>query len=175
MKMVLKRPVIRELSRELKRSQMLAFYLLSSGTAMSELVTKLDLTGIIVVLCKKLGWVVDLNQEIPPCKTSLKVEEGPITENEAFQSTLLYTGTLAECLAKIHEPATEPLPLQKALPESSHDIPIQQVWSLAQIILLTASKIMIMVAIDLTLRQINNLFSGKSKIEIVVIPGFDPI
>ena len=171
MKMVLEGPVIRELSRELKRSQMLAFYLLSSGTAMSELVTKLDLTGIIVVLCKKLGWVVDLNQEIPPYKTSLKVEEGPIAENEAVQSTLLYTGTLAECLAKIQEP----LPLQKALPESNHDNSIQQVWSLAQIILLTASKIMIMVAIDLTLRQINNLFSGKSKNGIVVIPGFDPI
>ena len=145
MKMVLKGPVIRELSSELKRSQMLAFYLLSSGTAMSELVTKLDLTGIIVVLCKKLGWVVHLNQEIPPCKTSLKVEEGPITENEAVQSTLLFKGTLAECLARIHEPATEPLPLQKALPESNHDISIQQVWSLAQIIFLTASKIMIMI------------------------------
>ena len=101
MKMVLKGPVIRELSRELKRSQMLAFYLLSSGTAMSELVTKLDLTGIIVVLCKKLGWAVDLNQEIPPCKTSLKAEEGPITENEAVRGTLLYTANIF-CLKCVH-------------------------------------------------------------------------
>ena len=50
---------IEKLAAALRPKEMLAIYLMGSGSVVTENVTKLDLTNIIFVLCKTLSWVVD--------------------------------------------------------------------------------------------------------------------
>ena len=53
----LKEIAIATLAAELKPGEMVAIYMMGHGSEMSAAVTKFDLTRIIYILCKKLGWV----------------------------------------------------------------------------------------------------------------------
>ena len=50
---------LEKLAASLRPKEMLAIYLMGSGSVVTENVTKLDLTNIILVLCKTLSWVVE--------------------------------------------------------------------------------------------------------------------
>ena len=53
----LKETAIAVLLTELHTSQMIAMYVMASGSEMPESVSKSDLTEIIFVLCRKLDWI----------------------------------------------------------------------------------------------------------------------
>ena len=64
LKVKLKFEVMQLLQAELEPSQMWAFYVLGLGKDLPVSVTKYDLAGIILYLCKKLGWIEE--SEIDP-------------------------------------------------------------------------------------------------------------
>ena len=51
---------------ELQQKEMWAIYLMAQGKEMTDAVTKVDLTRIILILCKKLSWI----EEHQDCKNN---------------------------------------------------------------------------------------------------------
>ena len=61
--MKLKFEAMQILMEELQQNEMWAIYLMGLGKAMTEKVTKANLTNIIKVLCKNLKWIEELQDE----------------------------------------------------------------------------------------------------------------
>ena len=61
--MKLKFEAMQILLEELQQNEMWAIYLMGLGEAMTEKVTKANLTNIIKVLCKNLKWIEELQDE----------------------------------------------------------------------------------------------------------------
>ena len=73
-KMKLNFDAMQFLMGELQQKQMWALYLMGIGKEMTDIVTKVDLTKIIYVLCKKLNWMEEDNEELDARTQALSVD-----------------------------------------------------------------------------------------------------
>ena len=68
---------------ELQQFQIQAIYFIGQGQEMPETVTKVDLTNIIRVLCKILGWI---EAERSPKESPLSIERPVVKSNDKAES-----------------------------------------------------------------------------------------
>ena len=68
---------------ELQQIQIQAIYFIGQGQEMPETMTKVDLTNIIRVLCKILGWI---EAESSPQKSPLSMEKPIVKSNDKAES-----------------------------------------------------------------------------------------
>ena len=68
---------------ELQQFQIQAIYFIGQGQEMPETVTKVDLTNIIRVLCKILGWI---EAESSPKESPLSIERPVVKSNDKAES-----------------------------------------------------------------------------------------
>ena len=72
---------------------MLAIYLMDSGREMTDSVTKLDLTGIILYLCQRLGWTESRDSFSSIARQTVVItNEAKILEKDVIESDIGKTG-----------------------------------------------------------------------------------
>ena len=110
LKMSLKLPVIEMLTADLESRQMLAIYLMDSGREMTDSVTKLDLTGIILYLCQRLGWTESsdcfssIAQQTVVITNEAKILEKDVIESDIFETDGQAQGVIDSSGAYTPEP-----------------------------------------------------------------------
>ena len=102
------------LMEELQQQEMWAIYLMVHGKEMTEVVSKLNLTRIICVLCQKLNWIEeDMESDDCPNKADEKIVETP--SNFSTQGNLNHVYTKPD---ESVERSADPLQISK---KSSED------------------------------------------------------